>query len=191
MDDSLEGIVVDEKLALEFSGENRLENIQELALRDVNLIGFDTACVSKLHFLSVLSLSNNNFSRLVPSHWSALCNLKHLNLNFNHVSSIEPLRACICLESIHLSNNLVSDPTPLGCLVKLKTLCLYKNRLADLACCFATFDNLKDLSELMLDGNPCARVDDYREKILRWDAVRPRGSFFGSSMEISYLMPSA
>ena len=28
----------------------------------------------------------------------------------------------------------------------------------------------------MLDGNPCARVDDYREKILRWDAVRPRGS---------------
>ena len=73
---------------LELSGEDSLEQIRELVLRDRGLRDV-SALLTPLVALEVLSLSDNYVSTL--SGWPTFGSLSVLNINFNRVTSLEPL----------------------------------------------------------------------------------------------------
>ena len=97
-----------------------------------------------------------------------LARLQVLNINFNSLTTIEPLaRHCRMLTQLYLSSNMLEDeaidvafddggaiasapPFP-----HLATLCLYGNRLRSLPRVLKRLRQLPKLTELDLAGNPC------------------------------------
>lgn len=79
----------------------------------------------------VLSLSHNSLRDLES--FQHLVNLVELNVNFNAITTLHSL-ACPNLQRLYLSNNLIASTQRLKTFPKLRTICLFKNILSDLAC---------------------------------------------------------
>lgn len=74
----------------------------------------------------MLDISNNGI--MVLTGIESLINLKHLNLSYNKLTQLDPLRGCIALEKIEAQGNQVKDTRTLesisGGLLNLKILYL-------------------------------------------------------------------
>ncbi|CAN0192548.1 unnamed protein product, partial [Hapterophycus canaliculatus] len=124
--------VVDEAGVLAATGESRLESVRQLIMRGLKLTSFEPSCAARLRSLtaSVLSLSNNSLRDLES--FRPLVNLVEVNVNFNAISSLRGL-ACPFLQRLYLSSNLIASTERLAAFPKLRTLCLFKNILPNLA----------------------------------------------------------
>jgi hypothetical protein len=151
--------------ALEFSGEDDVQQIRELVLRNLDAKDFHPDCAHVLTQLEVLSLSHNNFQTLHK--FEGMQNLVELNLNFNQVTSLSGLK-CHGLRKLFLSNNRVSSLDYLRNFPALDTLCLYRNSVPDLDAALGILKKLKKLRCLDLDGNPCVlKKKGYKHYIIR------------------------
>ena len=102
-DDSGNGLLVDEAMVLEATGEEDLVSVTQLILRNRKVKGFADDCAAGLPNLANLSLSHNRFGSLASlgGHFGALL---ELNLNFNQVASLDGLVAPL-LAKLFLSTN--------------------------------------------------------------------------------------
>ncbi|CAN0525088.1 unnamed protein product, partial [Ectocarpus sp. 8 AP-2014] len=113
------------------TGEHRLEGIRQLIMRGMRLTSFEPSCVARLRSLTVLSLSNNSLRDLES--FRPLVNLVEVNVNFNAITSLHGL-VCPKLRRLYLSNNLIASTERFTVSYpKLRTLCLFKNMLPNLA----------------------------------------------------------
>lgn len=91
--------------------------------------------------LRILYLQNNYIEKI--EHLGGLVELEYLNLALNNISHVEGLERCESLTKLDLTCNFVAD------VVDLESL-----------------QDLKDLHELYLTGNPCDRFEDYRPFVI-------------------------
>ena len=153
-------------LALEMSGESQLESVRELILRDMGMLEIDDSCAARLMQLSSLSFSHNKFTSFHNFHH--LGNLVELNMNFNHVVSLDGLVHCIHLEKLFLSSNKITSVEQLGRFgANLQTLCLYSNKLYNLDQTLEVLRKLLKLRHLDLDGNPCSFSSSYKHNVIK------------------------
>ena len=102
--------------------------------RSLNLSGLgivDIGGIYKLSFLETVDLSANFISNLYALQYSESRNtIRELNLSDNGVSDATPLASLAQVEYLNLANNDISDPTPLMNLNTLRTLVLTGNPLS-------------------------------------------------------------
>ncbi|KAG7394290.1 hypothetical protein PHYBOEH_005402 [Phytophthora boehmeriae] len=125
------------------AGVYDLLSLKELILRDEGLEGLEESCAQGLASLEILSLSHNRLTSL--EHFQAFVNLIELNLNFNRIVSLENLQ-CSGLEKIFIANNQIVDISPLRRLLKLNTISVYGNQIADLDAALHTCRGLPKVS---------------------------------------------
>ena len=167
----IQNIPTSEEL-LELSGEDSLDQIRELVLRGRGLQdGAIGPLLAPLASLEVLSLSNNSVHAL-SSDWPALANLTTLNINFNGLTSLEPLVGCKRLECLYAASNRIGSIASLARLAALRVISLFRNRLGSLDGCLDVLGGLPALEELDLGANPCATGPAYRHTLVS----RPFGS---------------
>ncbi|EFJ43740.1 hypothetical protein VOLCADRAFT_76575, partial [Volvox carteri f. nagariensis] len=158
------GAPLSEANLLALTGEEALEDIRELTLRNHKLQTFDHGETARLINLQVMSLSHNVLSSLAGFH-----HLKHLvslNLNFNALTSLEGISSCIALQHLFVANNRVRDVSPLVPCTQLQTLHLLRNNIANLDMTLLALASLTKLQELELAGNPCSLAQDYKHRVV-------------------------
>ena len=110
-----------------------LENLTRLEARNANisdLTGLEFAIK-----LKVLNLSGNNIgdvSALIPV-LSGLTHLIDLNLSDNSITDLSPLAVLTNLRTLDLGNNSISDFSPLTGLTNLTQLFIWDNNISDLS----------------------------------------------------------
>ncbi|PNH10832.1 Centrosomal protein [Tetrabaena socialis] len=149
---------------LALTGEDALEDVRELTLRNHKLQTFDQGDTRRLINLQIMSLSHNQLSSLAG--FQHLRNLVSLNMNFNGLTSLEGISHCTALQHVFVSNNRVRDPSPLAPCTNLQTLHLFRNNIASLELAVATLSQLPRLKELELGANPCSMADDYKHRLV-------------------------
>eukprot|EP00965_Chrysotila_dentata_P225667 6194912-Pleurochrysis_carterae.AAC.2 len=87
---------------LELAGEERVEDVRTLVLRELGVVEVGPF-FARFSALEVLSLSNNAVQSL--SGCAALVHLSVLNINFNRVTSLDPLSHCVALRQLFASHN--------------------------------------------------------------------------------------
>ena len=149
----------------ELTGEDSVDQIRELVLREHGLRDASLErLLTPLTSLEVLSLSNNCLRNLTG--WPYFANLTTLNVNFNGLSSLEPLAACVSLEKLYAASNKIASVSALASLERLRTLSLYRNRLASLDACLDVLSSSVLLEELDLGANPCSTGAAYRHTLV-------------------------
>eukprot|EP00899_Mesostigma_viride_P006582 jgi/Mesvir1/15925/Mv08249-RA.1 len=159
-------VEIPEELAqemLEMSGENALEDIVELTMREAGIRSISAVC-PRLVKLEVLSLSHNRLQDLEG--FASLKQLRHLNLNNNNVASFRGIEECKLLEKLYCSNNKIRNLEPLASCPNLRTIGLFRNALANLDAALATLRTLADLRCLELNGNPCSFSQEYKHRLV-------------------------
>ena len=159
-----ESMPTEEEL-LELSGEESLNQIREVVLRDRGLRDIG-ALLAPLERLEVLSISNNCVLSL--SGWPALPGLTVLNINFNRVSSLEPLAACTRLSKLYAASNNVGTIAPLTGCTELRSLSLFRNRIGSLDSTLDCLAALPHLEEVDLAANPCSIGPAYRHRLVAY-----------------------
>jgi hypothetical protein len=152
--------LIDAAAVLENSGEETLEEVTHLVLRNGKHNGFAPGVADALSQLESVSLSGNAFESLEP--FRHFPNLQELNLNFNRVGGLASNLAAFpelpSLRKLFLSSNSVTNeclgPLPRRA-PRLQTLCLYRNKIKDLEAACHVLKALPQLEELDLGGNPC------------------------------------
>jgi len=91
--------------------------------------------------LEILLLQNNQISKI--ENLNKLKCLKYLNLALNNITKIENLEGCESLEKLDFTVNFIEDIT-----------------------CVASLKNNIHLRELYLVGNPCTKIEGYREYVI-------------------------
>jgi protein TilB len=133
---------IDKELLLKRSEHNdkELSTLKEIALHqyDIEKIeNLDVYCRN----LEILLLQNNQISKIENLH--KLKCLKYLNLALNNITKIENLEGCESLEKLDFTVNFIEDIT-----------------------CVASLKNNIHLRELYLVGNPCTKIEGYREYVI-------------------------
>ncbi|OWZ22563.1 hypothetical protein PHMEG_0002702 [Phytophthora megakarya] len=147
------------------AGVYDLLTLKELILRDEELTQVDETCAQNLSSLEILSLSHNRLASL--EYFQYFVNLIEINLNFNQIETLDNLQ-CAGLEKLFIANNQVVDMSPLRKLLRLNTISVYGNRIADLDSALHTCRGLPKLRSLDLGGNPCSRdVGEYKFRVVR------------------------
>ncbi len=149
---------------LALTGEESLEDIRELTLRNHKLQTVDTGDVARLINLQVMSLSHNLLTSLAG--FQHLKSLVSLNLNNNALTSLEGIEHCSALQHFFVANNRVRDPSPLVTCTQLQTLHLFRNNIANLELAITVLSHLPRLRELELAGNPCALAPEYKHRMV-------------------------
>ncbi|GIL76723.1 hypothetical protein Vretimale_8805 [Volvox reticuliferus] len=149
---------------LALTGEEALEDIRELTLRNHKLQSFDQGETARLINLQVMSLSHNLLSSLAG--FQHLKHLVSLNLNFNALTSLEGISSCTALQHLFVANNRVRDVSPLVPCTNLTTLHLFRNNIANLDMTMVVLAALPKLRELELAGNPCSLAPDYKHRVV-------------------------
>ena len=114
---------VTEAELLETTGEDTLEDITDLSLRERGLCELPSAdLLRRLSSLEVLSLSHNRLSSLGALATSRVAaeRLTHLNVSFNAMISLSGLEACHRLTRLYASNNRVRSLAPLASCTELE-----------------------------------------------------------------------
>ena len=115
-----------------------------------------------------MSLQPNAYSgnAPIPTLCTSMSMLTTLNINFNRVSSLEPLSHCPMLEKLFASSNKISSVAPLAACTRLGELSLFRNLVASLDATLAVLEKLSALWVLDLAANPCALGAPYRHRIV-------------------------
>ncbi len=116
-------------------------------------IEYNSAKKEEIFKKSANSGVRNRIKRL-PSQIKRLTELKNLNLSDNRISDITPLAALTQLTSLELSHNQISDIAPLAALTQLTSLWLFGNQISDITPLAA----LTQLNELFLSGNQISDI---------------------------------
>lgn len=117
---------------LETAGEESLEDVKELTLRNRGLTSFEPYC-GRLPQLQALSLSHNQLQNLQG--FQQLHLLVTLNVNANALTSLAGLEQCSSLQQLYAASNRLRDVTPLSKLTQLQTLSLFGNAISSLDMC--------------------------------------------------------
>ncbi|ORX84759.1 outer arm dynein light chain 1 [Anaeromyces robustus] len=133
---------IDKELLLKRSEHNdkELSTLKEIALHqyDIEKIeNLDVYCRN----LEILLLQNNQISKI--ENLNKLKCLKYLNLALNNITKIENLEGCESLEKLDFTVNFIEDIT-----------------------CVTSLKNNIHLRELFLVGNPCTKIEGYREYVI-------------------------
>ncbi|WP_293332582.1 leucine-rich repeat domain-containing protein [Microcoleus sp. CAWBG58] len=83
-----------------------------------------------------------------------LSSSNHLNLSDNQISDITPLQSLTNLTILNLSDNQISDITPLQSLTNLKELIFHKNQISDIT----PLQSLTNLTDLYLGSNQISDI---------------------------------
>eukprot|EP00983_Pelagomonas_calceolata_P098320 1158333-Pelagomonas_calceolata.AAC.7 len=90
-----------EALILELSSQESLQDVRDVTLRSHSLTNADLEpLLVKLPQLQLLSLSHNLLHQ-IPMGFSHLQQLCSLNINHNHIDSLEGLRSCTSLKELY------------------------------------------------------------------------------------------
>jgi hypothetical protein len=164
MADAAEEQTLTEANILALTGEDALEDVRDLTLRNHKLRSFDQGDTSRLINLQILSLSHNLLTSLAG--FQHLHNLTSVNVNFNALTSLDGLQRCGALQHLFAANNRIRDLTPLLLLPHLHTLHLLRNQVASLEAAASVLGQLAHLRELELAGNPCCLCADYKHRLV-------------------------
>ncbi|KAL0590169.1 hypothetical protein ABG067_001813 [Albugo candida] len=149
-----ETCILDADFLIAQAGNYDLNATKELILREVGITDIDPHCAQALFSLEILSLSHNRLSSL--DHFHHFVNLIELNLNFNRISSLEPLK-CTQLEKLFVAHNEITDLSPIRSFSKLTTLCVFGNQLSNLESVLHVCRALPKLQSLDIGDNPSTR----------------------------------
>ncbi|CAG9319675.1 unnamed protein product [Blepharisma stoltei] len=141
---------------LETTGQDTIDDITELILRDKNLQSFESSeflDLSEMISLEYLCLSHNKLKSIVGV--SELLGLQEINVNNNMITDLSPLESLSQLRKLFCSNNQIKVILPLKGLKQLSTLSIYNNKLFDLDSSLKILQELPKLKELDIDRNPC------------------------------------
>ena len=159
------GRELDEELVLEVSGEVELECVMQLVVREYGISCIKASVAEGLMNLRDLSLSHNSLRSLAG--FDHLVSLEAVNVNFNELTKVDELKACRNLRQAYFSNNCLTHTEVFGGLGSLQTLCLFQNKLTDLEGTLNDLRRCGKLRHLDLDGNPSARCDGYKHRVVR------------------------
>lgn len=153
---------------LEQSGQDSLDDITELILRDKNLQSFESTesvDLSEMMSLEFLCLSQNKLKNITAV--SEMLGLQELNINNNLITDLSPIETLSQLRKLFCSNNQIKVILPIKALKQLATLSIYNNKLFDLDSTIKTLQELPKLKELDIDRNPCMlQTQNGRYKII-------------------------
>jgi Leucine-rich repeat (LRR) protein len=97
-----------------------------------------------------LNLAVNQTLRTEGLRDNQLDELKHLDVSYMNISSLEGIEKLVNLESLNISNNVIVDIGRVSELTKLEILDLQNNAIEDVT----SLSNLESLEVLLLRGNP-------------------------------------
>lgn len=92
--------------------------------------------------------------------------LVELNLSFNNISDVTPLEDLVLLEKLWLNRNHILIIDPLKNLKKLKTLGLFHNEIMNDKRTIEVLEELPNLRDLSIDGNPVSAKVQFKYEIL-------------------------
>lgn len=116
--------------SIDVGGQTVLSTATELDLSGCGIS--DISGIQQLPYLETLSLSKNSISNIYIFQYTQSRNtLKTLDLSDNEISDTTPLSSLQCIETLDLRNNPISSLQPLMMLSSLKTLYLGGNQLED------------------------------------------------------------
>lgn len=155
-DNPLSDIQLTDKLVLEKTGKESLNEIKLLELSNVGLTDFratDEFSLLQLTNLEHLVLSNNYLKDL--SGIACCKQVTFLELQNNLVENLSPLKVLVNLTELNLANNKVHEIFPLGNLQNLQVLNLSRNSLYNMKNTLSTLKSMFKLTHLAMEGNPC------------------------------------
>jgi hypothetical protein len=147
---------ISEEYVLDLTGQDELEDVNMLILRDIGISEFRSSKaidLSRLISLEFLSLSHNRIKE-IEGVSECIC-LRELNINNNLIEDLSPLENLIQLKKLYCANNNVRVVLPLKTLRDLEVLGLFNNKIFDLEETIKVFKELPKLKEIELDRNPC------------------------------------
>jgi len=145
-----------EEFLLEVSGQDALEDVTELILRDKGLTQFesnDRVDLGQMLYLEYLSLSHNKLESI--DSLAEFIGLQELNINSNLVTEISALEHLSQLKKLFCANNKIKSILPLKGLKQLTELSVYNNKLFDLETSLKILAEFPKLKSLEIDRNPC------------------------------------
>ena len=146
-----------EKAAVQAARRVNLDELEKLRLSYRDICEIDN--LEGLCALSYLSLDNNKIPEIVNI--DHLVNLTWLDLSFNKITEISGLETLVRLKDLTLFNNEITEIKGLGTLKGLHCLSLGNNNISLLAE-IAKLRDYTALKSLSLEGNPVAKMDEYR-----------------------------
>ena len=144
------------ELILESSGQEVLEDVTELVLRNKNLKEFvsnESLDLDEMMSLEYLCLSHNILTNIDGV--SSLLGIRELNLNNNSIGDLSALETLVQLTRLFCSNNLIKVILPIKPLKQLAELSIYNNKLFDLDQTLKVLLEFPKLKILEIDRNPC------------------------------------
>lgn len=144
-----------ERLILQVSDQDKLEDVTALVLSDVGLSDFGnntSFTINSLVNLKELNLSYNYLTEI--QELSQLVSLERLYLSHNMITCLLPLRKLRRLKFFTASHNQLTSPEGLETLPHLAELNLAANRLCDFNEVMPLLKSLPSLELLQLSGNP-------------------------------------
>ncbi|EGR30746.1 leucine rich repeat protein [Ichthyophthirius multifiliis] len=165
--------ILDQQQIINQTGNNDLQEINILVLREKNLLFFkntEKLDLSLLNNLEYLSLTHNYISNIEGISSIPNINLLEINLEYNNIIDISPIYHHIQLKKLYLSQNQIQSIKGLYVLKNLQTLTLSNNKIKDLNETLNELALLPNLKELELDQNPLSKRFNYKYDIL-WTLI--------------------
>uniref|UniRef100_A0A7M4E454 Leucine rich repeats and IQ motif containing 1 n=1 Tax=Crocodylus porosus TaxID=8502 RepID=A0A7M4E454_CROPO len=125
------------------------------------------AGIENCAMLQILKLQGNNLSEFPRLENHVL--LRELYLDDNSILTVEGFSLCWLplLQFLSLSQNSLTELTPLFSCISLEKLDISNNYLSDLSSVSTWFNGCHELTELMLNGNPLLQEKKWRCSILQ------------------------
>ncbi|EAR92756.1 hypothetical protein TTHERM_00323000 (macronuclear) [Tetrahymena thermophila SB210] len=162
--------ILTSKFILEYTGYEKIEQVDQLFLRNKNLLylkdtdQLDWSEFMDLQYLVVAHnplLENIDCISSIPNH-----NLLQLNLEYNNIEDITPIFHHTQLQVLYLNGNRITSIQGINILSQLKTLALMKNKIKGFENTLNTLCMLSNLEELELEQNPVSSRFNYKYDLL-------------------------
>ncbi|KAL4453987.1 hypothetical protein ABPG74_003870 [Tetrahymena malaccensis] len=162
--------ILTSKFILEYTGYEKIEQVDQLFLRNKNLLylkdtdQLDWSEFMDLQYLVVAHnplLENIDCISSIPNH-----NLLQLNLEYNNIEDITPIFHHTQLQVLYLNGNKINSIQGINVLSQLKILALMKNKIKGFEATVNTLCMLNNLEELELEQNPVSSRFNYKYDLL-------------------------
>lgn len=161
------GIVVTKELLLQKSFCEKLEEIECLVLRELNIQKFDSTKdldLDDMVNIECLYMSHNLLNDLYGV--AKLTTLVELNLNNNDISDVLPLEDLTNLEKLYLAHNKIGEISGLVNLKKLQIISLFDNDIYHEQSTLDTLLQLPKLRELSIGNNPVNAKEGFKYHLI-------------------------